>query len=201
MKKLFLIATLIFSSLVSNATIHTIDVWDGYYQFVPNTLTISLGDTIQWLPLGGGAPTMVHSITSTNIPGSAATFDYIWQAPADTFFQYIPTVAGVYDYECTPHAAAPLNMVGQFTVTSGTSVKEQVTKKKSFWFYPNPAKDKLNIDQEYLGKIFKVFSLQGKEKYHGVVTQPLDISNWAEGTYFLMLVGDKPKVHKIVKLP
>ncbi len=92
-------------------------------------------------------------------------------------------------------------MVGQFTVTGGTGVNEQAAKKKNNWFYPNPAQNKLNIDQIHLGKVFKVYTMHGQEKYHGVVTNPLDISHWAEGTYLLVLVGDKPKVEKIVKLP
>ncbi len=73
MKKLILFTAFIASSFISNATIHEIRVWNGYYQFIPNTLTIALGDTIQWLPLD--PPTMVHTITSSNIPGGAATFN------------------------------------------------------------------------------------------------------------------------------
>ena len=70
--------------------VHTVYVWDGYSQFVGADITIQLGDTVQWLPLD--VPMMVHTITSTNIPSGAATFDQIWQAPADTFFQYRPTI-------------------------------------------------------------------------------------------------------------
>jgi len=55
-------------------------------------LTIQLGDTVQWLPLD--FPSMVHTITSTNIPLGAPTFDQIWQAHADPFFQYVPPIAG-----------------------------------------------------------------------------------------------------------
>ena len=88
---LFVLVYFIFS-LKSNATVHTILVWDGYFQFVDadsfsSDITIELGDTVQWLPLD--PPTMMHTITSTNIPVDATSFDYIWQAPADTFFQYI----------------------------------------------------------------------------------------------------------------
>ena len=117
LKKLLVIC--LFSSLINpfKATIHEILVWDGYMQFMPNDVpSVLLGDTIQWLPLD--VPSMVHTITSTNIPIGAAPFDEIWQAPADTFFQYIPQVTGIYQYVCTPHI--PMGMVGEFTVTNST---------------------------------------------------------------------------------
>ena len=82
---LFVLALLPFGA---KATIHVIQVWDGYMEFLPYSLEVELGDTIQWLPLDN--PTMVHTVTSSNIPNGAVEFDVIWQAPADTFFQYVP---------------------------------------------------------------------------------------------------------------
>ncbi|MDA0890450.1 MAG: plastocyanin/azurin family copper-binding protein, partial [Bacteroidetes bacterium] len=115
MKKLLPIL-FIFFSFSSKGTIHQIQVWNGYYQFLPsNNVTVQLGDTIQWTPLD--PPTMTHTITSTNIPSGAAAFNQIWQLPADTFFQYIPQVVGLYQYVCTPHVN--MNMIGEFTVVSG----------------------------------------------------------------------------------
>ena len=114
MKKLLLIL-FILSSFNSKGTIHQIQVWSGYMQFLPpNNIIVQLGDTIQWTPLD--PPTMSHTITSSNIPAGAVPFDQIWQMPADTFFQYIPQVAGLYQYVCTPHI--PMGMIGEFTVTN-----------------------------------------------------------------------------------
>ena len=49
--------------------------------------------------------------------------------PADTFFQYIPQVAGLYEYVCTPHI--PNGMIGEFTVIDGTTaIKEHTTNKE-----------------------------------------------------------------------
>jgi plastocyanin len=103
-------------------------VWGGYYQFVPPSLTIQLGDTLQWEPYFGMLPTMLHSITSDNIPVGAAAFDQVWQMPADTFFQYIPQVAGLYEYVCTPHIA--FGMIGEFTVITGTTAINEHTSNK-----------------------------------------------------------------------
>ena len=118
MKKL-LLALFILSSFSSKGTIHTIGVWGGYYQFVPASITIQLGDTLEWEPFAGLLPMMLHTITSDNIPVGAASFDQVWQMPADTFFQYIPQVAGKYEYVCTPHI--PNGMIGEFTVVNGSA--------------------------------------------------------------------------------
>ena len=123
MKKL-LLALFILFSFNSKGTIHTIGVWGGYYQFVPASITIQLGDTLQWEPFAGLLPMMLHSITSDNIPVGAVSFDQVWQMPADTFFQYIPQVAGLYEYVCTPHI--PNGMIGEFTVTNGSNTQTYV---------------------------------------------------------------------------
>ena len=123
MKKGLLIL-FILSSFNSKGTIHQIGVWGGYYQFVPGSITIQLGDTIEWEPFFGLLPMMLHTITSNNIPLGAVSFDQEWQMPADTFFQYIPQVAGLYEYVCTPHI--PNGMIGEFTVTNGSNTQTYV---------------------------------------------------------------------------
>jgi len=131
MKKVVIILVIILSSFYSKATIHIVNVWSGYFQFVNSTwtgsdITIQLGDTVQWLPLD--IPMMMHTITSTNIPSGAASFDVIWQAPADTFFQYVPQVTGLYEYMCTPHDT--LGMVGSIIVLNSTTAIEEHTTNK-----------------------------------------------------------------------
>ena len=94
-----------------------------------NNITVQLGDTVQWVQLD--PPTMTHTITSDNIPNGAIPFNQIWQLPADTFFQYIPQVAGLYEYVCTPHI--PNGMIGEFTVIDGTAaIKEHTTNIELF---------------------------------------------------------------------
>ena len=116
-KNLFIIPLMLMVYSPLKATIHEILVWDGYMQFMPSNLTsVQLGDTIEWHPLD--VPTMVHTVTSSNIPMGAIPFDQIWQAPADTFFQYIPSKIGLYEYVCTPHI--PNGMTGSFYVEDTT---------------------------------------------------------------------------------
>ena len=131
MKKLLLIF-FILSSFNSKGAIYQISVWNGYFQFLPsNNITIQLGNTIQWIPLD--PPTMSHTITSDNIPVGAVPFNQIWQLPADTFFQYIPQVIGLYQYVCTPHI---LNgMIGEFTVVNGTTSQKTYVPDDNFENY------------------------------------------------------------------
>tara|TARA_B110000238_G_scaffold147195_1_gene158702 strand:- start:227 stop:724 length:498 start_codon:yes stop_codon:yes gene_type:complete len=128
MKKLLLIFLIISSSFNTKGTIHKIGVWGGYYEFVPASITIQLGDTLQWEPFAGLLPMMFHTITSDNIPVGAVSFDQLWQMPADTFFQYIPQVAGLYEYVCTPHI--PNGMIGEFNVIDGTTVIKEHTRNQ-----------------------------------------------------------------------
>ena len=102
MKKLLLILFILFS-FNSKGIIHQIGVWGGYYEFVPVSIAIQLGDTLQWEPFAGLFPVMLHTIISDNIPSGAVPFDQVWHMPADTFFQYVPQVSGLYQYVCTPH--------------------------------------------------------------------------------------------------
>ena len=111
----FLFLFFLFIYFNSTATIHNIQVWSGYFQFLPSTLTLQLGDTIQWTPLDQPMPNMPHTITSSNIPIGAMSFDVSWGINDSLFFQYVPQVSGIYDYVCTPHVTQ-YNMIGQFIV-------------------------------------------------------------------------------------
>lgn len=195
MKKALFITMFLLGSLGSKATIHVINVWDGYFQFLPNTLTVQLGDTIQWLPFD--QPTMVHTVTSTNIPSGAATFDYTWQAPADTFFQYIPQFVGVYDYECTPHAVSH-NMIGSFEVVDST--QNSIEKHSiEISIRPNPTQDQLYIDELNSKAEYFIYSVDGSLVKKGVTSGIVDVSDIKSGTFVIELVGDVRRTKQFVK--
>ncbi len=199
MKNLLIILSIILSSFTAKATIHIVNVWDGYFEFTPANITIQLGDTVQWLPLGGGAPSMVHTITSTNIPVGAATFDQIWQAPADTFFQYIPQIVGLYEYECTPHATSH-NMIGSINVVDGsTNVNDNFAEEINLIIYPNPTSNILSVDGLYSKTKYKIYNLNGELIMTGKTDKTIDISALIEGSYIIEFLGDIPRVIKILK--
>jgi plastocyanin len=75
-----------------------------------NLPSVFVGDTIRWVWVNGD-----HTTTSTTIPLGAAT----WNAPISfsaQSFEYRITVAGTYNYRCTPHVAS--GMTGSFTAAN-----------------------------------------------------------------------------------
>lgn len=186
---LFLLVYFIYS-FKSNATVHTILVWDGYFQFVDaesfsSDITIELGDTVQWLPLD--PPTIIHTITSTNIPVGATSFDYIWQAPADTFFQYIPEYVGLYEYECTPHVQ--FNMVGTINVVQSTNALS-TNSSQSLFLYPNPSNDFIRIDG-LENEAYQLVDISGRIWKKGHFAKELNITKLPKGKYQLFLCRNR----------
>jgi plastocyanin len=195
MKNLITLIFILLFSISSKATTHEILVWDGYMRFLPSTLTVQLGDTIQWLPLDH--PTMVHSITSTNIPVGASTFDQVWQAPADTFFQYIPQVVGLYEYECTPHAP---NMAGSFEVIDSTNNIIE-NNENLLLVYPNPTKDLVNLEIESYNGSFNVdiYDLQGR-LLETTKSRTISLKKYSKGIYvFRVIYGDITEELRILR--
>lgn len=202
MKKTFFILSILLSSLSSQATIHIVNVWDGYFQFVdainfsPN-ITIQLGDTVQWLPLD--FPAMTHTITSTDIPSGAEAFDQIWEAPADTFFQYIPLVVGLYEYECTPHASSH-GMIGSINVEAGTnSINDQELSDDHVVIFPNPTSALINIDGPKANSKYTIYTIHGDMVLSGKELGVIDVSSLRNGYYCLHIIGDKPRILKFIK--
>lgn len=188
MKKFTLVLFLLLSFSSAKATIHIVQVWDGYFQFIPNQLNIQLGDTIQWLPLD--QPLMTHTITSSDIPVGALEFDQIWEAPADTFFQYVPTLIGVYDYVCTPHEVS-FSMIGSFTVEGPNGIDEK--ELDSYRLYPNPATDYISIEESNKNLRYSILTLDGKVRLNGNLSERINISFLENGYYVIRLEGDRPK--------
>jgi len=195
MKNLITLILILSLSIPSKANIHEIFVWNGYMQFLPSSLTVQLGDTIQWLPLDH--PTMVHSITSTNIPVGASTFDQVWQAPADTFFQYIPQVVGLYEYECTPHAP---NMGGSFEVIDSTNNIIE-NNKNLLLVYPNPTHELITIDIETYNGPFEIeiYDLKGR-LLETTKSRKISLKNYSKGIYmFKVSYGDITEEVRVIK--
>jgi plastocyanin len=197
MKKYFILILIasVFN-LKIRALIHVVYVWDGYMQFLPADLgTIFLGDTVNWLPLAG-SPSMPHTITSTNIPLNAIPFDQIWQAPSDTFFQYIPVAVGLYEYECTPHIA--MGMIGRFNVEESLNKDISNQFNVSNLFFPNPTNNKLFFESEMNGNIFAIYTLNGSLIMKGIIQNNIDVSILRKGLYNLIIIADRPRSQQFI---
>ena len=110
-KNLLLLFAVCLLALPAFATVVTVTV--ANYSFTPSSsVTLNINDTIKWVWSNGA-----HTTTSGTIPTGAAT----WNAPISSTsasYSYVPTVAGTYNYFCTPHQS--LGMTGTFTVNCAT---------------------------------------------------------------------------------
>ena len=194
-KNLFIIPLFLVVYNPFQATVHEILVWDGYMQFMPSNLSaVQLGDTIEWLPLD--IPTMTHTITSTNIPIGAIPFDQIWQTPLDSFFQYIPSKIGLYEYVCTPHISN--GMIGSFTVENTTlSITNNLFNIKPV-IYPNPTNDYIQFSSKFNNLKFFIYEFSGKLVLSGISSNNIDISKLKSGIYYLNVAAPEPKKIKLL---
>lgn len=192
----FLIAALLIAEMTATATVHIIRVRDSSTQFIPQyDGPILVGDTVLWLPMG--PPMMAHTITSTDIPANAASFDVPWFPPADTSFQYVPTEIGVYDYICIPHVSS--GMIGSFTVegTTGIYANEGI---EGIRIFPNPVLDRLYFDETGRFDQYRIYTLNGQLVQSGKPTSNnIPVAELTRGVYFIELTGDRRRMQKFVK--
>ncbi|MBX7108139.1 MAG: T9SS type A sorting domain-containing protein [Chitinophagales bacterium] len=107
MLRLNLLALIFFSCgmLSAQATKHVVTV--SNFVFTPSSMTINLGDTVEWQWLNG-----IHTTTSTTIPAGAVAWNNAIDA-THLSFKYVPAVLGTYNYKCNIH---PTTMLASFTV-------------------------------------------------------------------------------------
>ena len=139
---------------------------------------------------------MVHTVTSSNIPNGAVEFDVIWQAPADTFFQYIPAVIGLYEYVCTPHIQ--YDMIASFNVVEAAAGMVE-SEQNDFAIYPNPANDILFIKTSETKVSYKLWTQSGTQVGEGMVSNKIDISKLSKGSYYIEIIGVRPRLFSFTK--
>lgn len=183
---------LLFLSLFSLVTVAlhatTLTITVKNYSFTPADATINLGDTILFSWVNGE-----HTTTSTGIPSGAASWDRHINS-ANTSYTYVPTVAGTYNYQCTPHVT--MGHVGKFTVNGTSSISDYNVTRNIFEVYPNPAQSVLNISLNQVAKTSSILitDITGKQ----VIAQPeiktaklsFNIGNLPAGVYFVRLIQD-----------
>lgn len=101
--------------------------------FVPSNFSVNSGDNITFVVSNA------HTASSTTIPIGATAFNFTNSTATIT-----PTVAGVYNFQCNPHANS--GMIGSFTMlgvgsTLTGSILELPFENEKITLYPSPAKD------------------------------------------------------------
>lgn len=113
------------------ATVHEVQMVlndAGEYRYVPDELTIKVGDTVRWINASGGPHNVQFKDGDTPLPGGAQEFltgamkntigpmmGQLLVAPNAVYeIDFTGAPVGEYYYVCTPHE--PLGMVATLTV-------------------------------------------------------------------------------------
>jgi plastocyanin len=111
------------------ATTHTITFGGAAgFTYQPSTLSVTVGDTIEWIGDFG-----FHPLASTQIPAGASAFTN----GSGSSFSYVVPAVGTYNYVCTVHGGS--GMTGSFTAIAAgvrSASTASVTLEQSS---PNPA--------------------------------------------------------------
>lgn len=192
-KQLLLFTAIICMATSALAATHMVDV--ANYSFAPSSFTAHPGDTIIWMWVNG-----THTTTSTTIPAGANS----WNSNIDvstTFYIYVPTVIGTYNYLCSIHAS--LGMVGSFTVVSSTGIAP-VNTNPEFCVFPNPTPGPLQIKLDNPGLPVSITLADANRKV--VINKEhcqsndtnLDLQWMPNGTYYIRVIREDKVYREIV---
>ncbi len=184
MKKFtFLLFSVISTGLFAQ-TKHTVTVTST---FSPSSLTITVGDTVEFVNQSG-----FHWVDGTQgtFPSNPASFDNQSQSGTGWTYEEVFTVAGNYDYRCGIHTAT---MQGSITVQASSSVNE-VNQQNSYSFYPNPTTQTIIFNNVHNIKSIALYSLKGNEVLRFTqVKSELDVSTLSPGIYFMEVTDTQNK--------
>ena len=82
-------------------------------RFVPNEITIKVGDTVEWRNIGAiphtitADPGRMPSSTNIKLPNGAEAFDSGWVVRGKSY-RYTFSEPGIYRYICLPHERAEM---------------------------------------------------------------------------------------------
>lgn len=159
MKRLiFIFIAVLLLNIKLFATTHIIQVSD--FSFSPMNINAEVGDIIKWEWVSGN-----HTTTSVSVPIGAAMWDNPINSSSATF-EIVVSVAGTYDYVCTPHSSM---MTGTIIVSTATKLSED--SGEGFFaatVFPNPVKESTNIvisSKKNEKIVLKIFDLTGTVLY------------------------------------
>ena len=125
-KLFFLLLTCFFASTVS-ATIHTVN--SGGYYYAPSSLSINLGDTVEWINDGGNHDVNadINTQTGTSFNNPVSFQSNATAVVGAIIYTHIFTVPGTYSYDCSVYGHAASGMTGVIVVNSNNSIYDIVS--------------------------------------------------------------------------
>ena len=185
MKTTFLTSLLLMSTFLT-AFSATWTITNSGVTFTPSSVTIELGDSINFNISSMHNAAEVSQATwdangNTPLPGFSTPFGGGLVLPAKL-------TAGTHYYVCTPHAS--IGMKGIIIVQNTTDVSE-VQQQTNISVYPNPSDGKFQLtftsSQVSKNCNLEILDMQGNYIYQSDITQPktaVDLSYQPSGIYF-----------------
>jgi len=194
MKTIFTTLFVLIFSISYTQTTHTID-WDSDVGSNA-TITIEVGDTIEWINVEEGMP---HDVTSNDpnapegfgseILGDMETYSFTFNSPV------------VFDYGCSIH---PGLMDGTITVEDVMSVEDNFAENVQYM--PNPVHDYLHVSSFTALKSISVINMQGQQIISELLPQQnisydINLQTLKSGVYFVQVTGAEGQraIFKVLK--
>jgi plastocyanin len=197
MKKILFLLFLLSISIAGSCKKWVITTTTSSFTFSPSTVTITLGDSVNF-SLGSIHNAVEVSKTTwdtnktTPLPGFSVPLGGGLVLPAQLN-------VGTHYYVCTPHASS--GMKGMIVVQSSTGL-ENTELQSDISAYPNPSNGKfqLIVDGSKPADNYdvEIYSLQGEIVYHQFTNKKtgIDLSNQPKGIYFARIYN-KQKIRSI----
>jgi len=125
--KLFMLSLICFAATTLNAAVHTINT--GSYYYTPSSLSINLGDTVEWVNDGGNHDVNadIDSQTGLSFNNPVAFQSNATNTVGAIIYTHVFDVAGIYNYDCSIGSHAAAGMVGSVTVSNSNTIFDIVS--------------------------------------------------------------------------
>lgn len=195
MKTTTLILLFLFVSFTGYAI--TWQVTNSGYTFFPSTITIQVGDIVEF-SLDPSHDALEVSATTWAANGAVSNGGFMVDYGGG---QLSGLSVGTHYYVCEPHAA--FGMKGKIIVQGNTAVND-VKMPVGFTLAPNPANDFIRItvnDANLIGSDYLLFDQIGQQILAGKLTDKITsvaVSEFPSGLYFVQIGGLKANTYKLM---
>lgn len=164
--------------------------YDTY--FVPDTLYIEAGDTIQFTSVGYHSATEVDSIDWVNNTANHNGGFWVGFGASTLDMKFTIDNPGTYYNICQPHASMGMKSI---IIVSPTILKVDTKElKNEEFFFPNPSTRSITIQDS---KTIKIYNLTGQlllQRTDLTLSENVDISILPKGEYIVVLDSGKQKL-------
>lgn len=175
-------------------------ITDSGFTFNPSTITITLGDNVNFnLASIHNAVEVSQAIWDAN--GTTALSGGFQTPFSGGLVQSSQLAVGKHYYVCANHAS--LGMKGVIIVQSTTGISENHLST-DFSVYPNPSGNLMTIKASniIIGSQYFMTDQAGRLVFNGKLvdeTTPVDISQLTPGIYLIQIAGQRRQSFKVIK--